>query len=217
MNEKLDQVVIDIEFLLISVVQGVALAALASSATPVVASLKFEYWPYIISGFLFILIFWSQAIMHVIGFIRWPIDMIHNFIYFLASLIEVIAFSEMENPLFWFMAIFIFVVVSALLYLYDFKMMNERKQILSKTLPGKELFNDLIKEQSFYIRFVVPSGLIFNLGCILLIHRYPAIFIEQHFHLILIGLQIFFALGILFSSLKTFNRRLKLIQKSELI
>jgi len=106
MKKRLDEFVVDIEFLLISVVQGVALAALAAAAAPIVANLQLEYWPYIVSALLFILIFWSQAIMHVLGFIKWPLDMIHNFLYFVASLIEVMAFSVMNKPLVWFSLFF---------------------------------------------------------------------------------------------------------------
>ncbi len=213
MKEKLDQIVIDAEFLLISVIQGVALATLASNATPIIASFQLEYWLYIVSAFLFILIFWSQAIMHVLGFIRWPLDMIHNFLYFLASLFEVMAFSQMTNPFLWFSMLFIFVLVSALLYYYDFLMIKARKSDLSDSPAGKILYNDLYKEQIFYMKIFVPLGLLFNFGCAFLIHQYPQIFIGGQSHLILVGLQVLFGLTILVNSVKTFNRRLNLMQK----
>src|SRR5438309_667456 len=135
--KQLDDFVVNIEFLLISVIQGVALAALAASAAPIIASLQFEYWPYIITAFLFILLFWSQAIMRVLGFIRWPLDMMHNFLYFLASFVEVVAFSEMTNPLLWFSLIFTFVFVSGLLYYYDLILIKQCKRDMEKTNSGK--------------------------------------------------------------------------------
>lgn len=92
-KERLDQFVLDIEFLLISVVQGVALGALAAGAIEPLATMDYQYFPYIVAGFLLILTFWSQAIVHSLSFINWPLDLGHNFLYFLASLVEVLAFS----------------------------------------------------------------------------------------------------------------------------
>ncbi len=57
-QEKLDQFTLDIEFLLISVVQGVALGALATGASIPLSNMDLQYWPYILSGFLLILTFW---------------------------------------------------------------------------------------------------------------------------------------------------------------
>jgi hypothetical protein len=68
-RERLDQFALDIEFLLISVVQGVALGSLAASAAGTLMSLRFEFFVYIISAFLLILIFWSGAILHALSFI----------------------------------------------------------------------------------------------------------------------------------------------------
>src|ERR1700754_633124 len=101
-RERLDQFVLDIEFLLISAVQGVALGALAGAASEPISSLNFQYWPYILSGFLLILTFWSQAIIHSLSFIKWPLDLWHNFLYFLMGLIEFLAFNHLQDPLRWF-------------------------------------------------------------------------------------------------------------------
>lgn len=68
-KNRLDQFVLDIEFLLISVVQGVVLATLAASAVGPITKLQFEFWLYIISAFLVIIIFWSNAIVHALSFI----------------------------------------------------------------------------------------------------------------------------------------------------
>ena len=215
MREQLDDFVINIEFLLISVVQGVALAALATSATPIVADLKVEYWLYIVSAFVFILIFWSQAIMHVLGFIRWPIDMVHNFLYFLASLVEVMAFSEMEKPLLWFSLIFVFVFITGILYYYDFLLIKKCKEDFSKTTAGKALYENLYKEQLFDMRVYVPAGLVFTSGCAFLTYRFPELFLTKHYHVVLVGIQVLFGLTIVFTSLKTFTKRLDLIAKNK--
>src|SRR5689334_11403789 len=111
-NEKLDGLVLDIEFLLISVVQGVALTALALSAVPIISTGDWQYFPYVFSGFLFILIFWSQAIIHAMSFIDWPLQITHSFLYFLASFTEVILFNQLTNPLKWFLFTIIFFIVA---------------------------------------------------------------------------------------------------------
>lgn len=213
MKEKLDQLVVDIEFLLISVIQGVALAALAGAAAPIVTNLQFEYWPYIISAFLFILIFWSQAIMHVLGFIRWPLDLVHNFLYLLASLVEVMAFSVMTDPFLWFSFISAFVCITGILYFYDFILIKNHKSDF-KTSPGKALYKNLYEEQLFDMKVYVPSGLLFTFGCAFLIYRFPQIFIENRYHMVLVGIQVVFGLTIIFTSLKTFSKRLALIAKN---
>ncbi|OGK18153.1 hypothetical protein A3G67_00835 [Candidatus Roizmanbacteria bacterium RIFCSPLOWO2_12_FULL_40_12] len=215
MKKRLDEFVVDIEFLLISVVQGVALAALAAAAAPIVANLQLEYWPYIVSALLFILIFWSQAIMHVLGFIKWPLDMIHNFLYFVASLIEVMAFSVMNKPLVWFSLFFFFVLVAGVLYYYDLLLIKACKSDFSKTSSGKALYEDLHKEQMTNMKFFVPGGLLFNAACIFLIVKHPQIFIQNHNHVFLVGIQILFGLVILLTSLKTFKKRLALIAKNK--
>ncbi len=203
-KEKLDDFVVQIEFLLISVVQGVALGALASSATGVVTNMQFEYWIYILSGFLFILIFWSQAIMHVLSFIRWPLDMIHNFLYFLASLVEVMAFSQINSPLHWFAFFFIFVLITGFLYFFDLR-------LIKKSQIGKALYEHTVKEQLFELKVFVPLGLLFNAVCIWLIFKYPSYFVTNHYHVILALLQSLFALIILINCLNIFKKRLQLI------
>lgn len=213
MREKLDQIVVDIEFLLISVIQGVALAALAAAAAPIVINLQFEYWPYIISAFLFILIFWSQAIMHVLGFIKWPLDLVHNSLYLLASLVEVMAFSVMTNPFLWFLFISVFVFITGILYIYDFILIKNHKGDF-KSPAGKALYKNLYDEQLFDMKVYVPSGIFFTAGCSLLIYRFPQIFLDKHYHIFLVGLQVAFGLTIIVTSLKTFSKRLSLIAKN---
>jgi len=107
-KEHLDHVALDVEFLLISVIQGVALVTLATSAVGPMISMETGTWPYIAVAFLFILIFWSGAIIHAVSFIDWPIDLIHSFLYFLASIIEIVAITNLMHPVLWFFFLFLF-------------------------------------------------------------------------------------------------------------
>ncbi len=93
-REHLDGTVVDIEFLLIAVIQGFALATLAVDSDAVISGRDWIYWPYVLAAFILILNFWSLAIIHSISFISWPFDLIHTLLYFLVAFVEVAAFSQ---------------------------------------------------------------------------------------------------------------------------
>lgn len=210
---KLNQIVVDVEFLLISVIQGVALAALAASSISPITNFQIQYWPYIVSGFLLILIFWAQAIMHVLSFVRWPLSMTHNFLYFLASLVEVMIFSQMTSPAGWFAFYLAFVVVSAILYYYDLLLIKQG--LKGKLSEGqKNLFTSTLKEQRFELWVFVPLGILFNLGALVLIYAYPKVFIDSTYHIFLALAQIIFAFFILVWVNSGFKKRLRLIENT---
>lgn len=214
MKEKLDQVVLDIEFLIISVVQGVALAALASFAVPIFAEFKIEYFPYIFSGFLFILLFWSGAIIHALSFINWPLDLPHNFLYFLASFIEVVAFGQMSNPKMWFLMVTIFFVVAEILYLVDLRLIKKRQGDFSNSFKRKKLYQHILTRHLFEMKVLVPLGTLFNFISLILIIKYDQIFLINNWHILLISLQLILSLGLMFNSIWSFNGRSKLISAS---
>src|ERR1051326_8597532 len=62
----LDNMVVGIELTLISIIQGLALGVLAGSAVRPLLDRELEYWPYITTGLLVILIFWSRSLIHTI-------------------------------------------------------------------------------------------------------------------------------------------------------
>lgn len=208
-KEKLDQMVIDAEFLLISVVQGVALAALASFAAPIIGHLDFEHILYAISAFIFILIFWAEAISHVISFIDWPLDLTHNFLYFLASFIEVMAFYYLTDPLKWFGFITLFLIVVGLLYIQDLKLIKEREK---KLIKKKGLYENILKKQIADLTVLLPAGLLFSIGSTFFIFYFPGFFIDSHIHIVLIGSQVAFGLFVLVKSIGDFKSRLLLLE-----
>ncbi len=212
-KDRLDQFTLDIEFLLISIVQGVALAALGSEAVKIIATGQWQYFPYCIAGFLFILIFWSGAIIHALSFIDWPLDLKHNFFYFLASLIEVIAFGFMDDPIRWFAAIFFFFLTAEILYIIDYKLILDRKHIF-ESKAQVILYKDIISEQRFELFFIVPAGIIFNVIAFILIYFNPQLFITNNYQIGLSLLQILFSLGFLMIVLKSFKKRAKLISEA---
>lgn len=207
-KKELDQTAVDIEFLLISVVQGVALAALATSAAPIIGDLNFEYFFYVLSAFLFILIFWSAAVSHVLSFIDWPLDMTHNFLYFLASFLEVMAFSYLKDPLRWFMFISLFLFVIGILYVWDLRLIKQHKTVLRK-----KLYDDVLKEQNYELTMLFPAGLAYSLVVTFAIALYPKIFIASHYHIAFAAIQAALGIFVLITSTRAFKRRAKLLEE----
>lgn len=211
--DKLNQFTLDIEFLLISVVQGVALAALAAASAGIVGDLNFEYWLYIIASFALILNFWSQAIIHAISFIDWPLDLAHNFLYFLASFIEVMAFSYLDDPLRWFGLMCVFLAVAAVLYVIDVRLIKSKKNKFN-TLSDKKLYGHIMERQLFELKYIVPSAITFTGGCFVAILLFPELFIQKHWHLALVAIQTIIGVSVLFESIANFSTRAKLVTAS---
>jgi len=182
-----------------------------------VANFQFEYWPYIISGFLLVLTFWSQAIIHALSFIDWPTDMLHTLLYFLVSLIEVMAFHFIGMPVYWFGFILAFFVAASLLYYWDLRMIWRHKAAFSDTPADLALYHHILSRQLFEMKVIVPAGIIFILICYLLVLTQPNFFISQHYHPILGVAQALFGLFVLVDSLKNFNKRSRLITQASTI
>ncbi|HSX18992.1 MAG TPA: hypothetical protein VLE91_02540 [Candidatus Saccharimonadales bacterium] len=213
-KSRLNELTLDIEFLLISVVQGVALGFLASEAGNLVTELKYEYFVYIVSAFLFILVFWSGAIIHSISFVKWPLDLYHNFLYFLAGLVEVMAFSQMDHPLRWFIFVLGFFVVSGVAYIVDLNLIKSHKGDFENSQKGKALFKHILERQIFELKFLVPGGIIFSAVCIGLIFLYPQFFIEAKMHIVLGVLQVVFGLIMMVNFMGSYKMRSKLISEA---
>ncbi len=216
-KEHLDSITLDIEFLVISVIQGVALGTLAENITKYVANFQFEYWPYILAGFLLVLTFWSQAIIHALSFIDWPLDMLHSMLYFLVSLIEIMAFHFIGQPLLWFGFNLGFFVAAGLLYLWDLKMINQHRDLFKGSPARLALYKHMYTRQLFEMKVILPLGIIFITGCFLLILNFPDFFINQHYHPVLGVLQALIGLGVLIDSVINFKRRAVLIGRLEAI
>jgi len=206
---RLDQITLDIEFLLISVIQGVALAALAGASVAPISNLQFEYFPYIATGFIFILVFWTGAINHALGFIEWPLDLVHSFLYFLASFIEVMALYQVTNPMGWFTFMLIFQVVAGVLYAYDLGMIKKSLSKNTQTSPKQKILASVYRQQSRELKVVIPGSLIFSLVALLFIYYLPELFINKNYHLLFLSLQGVIGLLFLINLLKNFNNRNK--------
>lgn len=213
-KDKLNQFTLDIEFLLISVVQAAALGALAGAASEPLSNLDFQYWPYILSGFLLILTFWSQAIVHALSFIRWPLDLAHNFLYFLLGLVEFLAFAHLGDPLRWFIFQLIFFIVASVLYFVDLRLIKIGQAHFDKTRAEVALYKHILNEQVREIKTLLPMGLIFNTTAVYLIWKFPETFLAAHNHVYIVGIQVLLTIYILSVSLTSFKVRSRLISES---
>ena len=211
-KERLDGFVLDIEFLLISVIQGIALTFLATYAIDPLMKLDFAVWPYIFSAFLFILLFWSQSIVHALSFIDWPLNLTHGFLYFLTSFLEVLAFSQINNPIHWFGVGVIFFIVAGCMYTVDLYMIASRKKNFS-TPTQQVLYMHTYKQQKRELLIVVPIGILFTFGSVLLLHFLPDIFIVHGYYPILGIVQFVFTFLLLIISIHNFKKRAFLISK----
>ena len=210
---ELDHIVLDIELVTISIIQGVALTFLIENSAKLIENHAIYNFLYVASGFAIILIFWSEAIIHALSFIDWPLDLGHNFLYFLTSFIEVIAFTQVMNPENWFLVLVLFFIVGGLLYFYDLFLIKRHKESFSRTSRGRELFEHIKKRQIWELRILIPLGTIYNICAFVLISFLPHVFLDNHWHVLLGAMQAFFSVLLLFNSSALFRKRILLISE----
>lgn len=213
-REELDAKAVEIDFLVISIIQGFAIQFLASAAVGPLSTGQFEYWPYIVSGFILILIFWTQAVTHALSFIKWPIDIVHTFLYLLASFFEVMAFSHVANPFKWFVFGGIFLLVTAGMYIYDLSMIKRNKGDYDRPPSRKKLFAHMYTEQVKEMKSFIPASILYSISCIALIYFFPGYFITRSWHVLLSVFQAIFSVVLLVLTIKTFKERSRLIEES---
>lgn len=212
-RNELDTIAIDIEFLLISIIQGLALQFLVASAVGPIQDIQYESWPYIASAFLLLLIFWSQGIIHALSFIKWPIDLMHTFLYFLASFLEVLTFYQIANPLRWYLFSTVFLIAGSFMYTYDFLMIEKSRSLFMKTASLKKLYRHMHGQQKKELRFFVPLALIGNAGAAGAIYLYPDLFIAGKMHVVIACFQLASSVLLLIITVKNFRRRSVLLSE----
>jgi hypothetical protein len=187
-RSELDEVVVNIELTLGSIVQGVALTFLAENASEVVSHGPLTAWPYVGVSFLIILLFWARACIHTLTLIRWPLEFVHNFFYFACALVEVLAFSHLRDPFMWFALNTVFAGMVWALFIHDLRIIRQRTK--DSTGPSSfRLYAIVLADQWANIRLVVPAVFLFNLGSAIAVKWAPGFFIDRHGHLILVGFQ----------------------------
>jgi len=118
--------VVEIELTLCSIIQGVALYFLVDNARLVLSSGQSGAWPYVGTGLLIILLFWSRSLIHTLTLIRWPIEFVHNFFYIACALVEALAFTRLGDPFMWFVLTALYAVIVWALFFYDLRIIELR-------------------------------------------------------------------------------------------
>lgn len=205
-KNQLDTTVVGIELTLISIIQGLALGVLVAGAVQPMVLLDWQVWPYVLTGLLVILIFWSRSLIHTLSFIGWPLEFGHTFIYFGATLVEAAALSQVGDPEHWFALNALYAAAVWVLYAWDLRVVRRLAGDFGTT-EERALLDDIVRDQRLNIAVMMPMAVIFQGGCWWLVHAFPRTFLHERWHLLLIGLTLVFSLNYLHGGVRLLRRR----------
>ena len=205
-RRALDATVVNIELTLISIIQGLALAVLAGAAVEPLVQLHWQAWPYIATGLLVVLIFWSRALLHTLCFIGWPLEFGHAFVYFGATLLEAVALTQVASPERWFALNTAYAVAVWGLYAWDLRVVKRHAADFA-TPDERALLDDIMRDQRINIVWMMPSAIAFQALCWWLVHAYPRSFVDGGWHLLPIGMTLAFSVNYLLGGVRLLQRR----------
>ncbi len=134
-------------------------------------------WPYVGVAFLIILLFWSRALIHTLTLIRWPLEFVHNFFYFVCALVEVLAFKHLNDPFMWFVLNAVFAALVWGLFVHDLRIIRLRAK--DSVGPSSfRLYAIVEADQWLNIRFIMPCLFFFALGSAFAIKMAPGFFLD---------------------------------------
>ena len=188
-RSELDAMVADIELTLVSIIQGVALTVLIEASREPIAKLDWLMWPYVISGLVIILVFWSRVVLHILTVIRWPLEFGHNFLYILCALVEAFAFAQLGNPARWFAFVAAFLAAGWLLFAYDLRLIRTRARDRTGDVSNR-LYTLVTRDQWLNLGFLLPAFFLVNVACAVAIYSRPEFFLGRDGHIWLIALQL---------------------------
>ncbi len=179
----------DIELTLVSIIQGVALTVLIETSREAIATFNWVMWPYVLSGLIMILVFWSRVVLHILTVIRWPLEFGHNFLYITCALVEAFSFAQLGNPVRWFAFIAAFLAVGWLLFAYDLRLIRTRVRDRTGEVSDR-LYALVTRDQRLNLALLLPAFFLVNVACAVAIHSWPEFFLDRHGHIWLIALQL---------------------------
>jgi hypothetical protein len=209
-RKELDSMVVEIELTLCSIIQGVALYFLVENARAVVSMGQASAWPYVATGLIIILLFWSRSLIHTLTLIRWPLEFVHNFFYIACTLVEALAFTHLNDPFTWFVITAVYAVVVWSLFVYDMRMVALRLRDSAGPV-GSRLYGMVGADQLLNIRLLLPLIFVLNAASAVAIYRRPDFFLDRGGHYILIAVQGIGLLGYLIYVIRTYIRLQPLI------
>ena len=190
--------IVEIELTLTSIVQGVALYFLIENAKSVLSIQQRAFWPYIISGLLIILIFWSRSVIHTLTLIRWPLEFGHNFFYVACAFGESLLFTRLNNPRSWFAMGAVYAAIVWLLFIYDLRLLYARERD-SAGEASNRLYALVTRDQWINIAALVPGLFLLNLFCAISVRTWPQFLMDHSGHVWLAAIQLLaFAIYLLY-------------------
>lgn len=186
---ELDAMIADIELTLVSIIQGVALTVLIETSREAIATFDWIMWPYVLSGLIIILVFWSRVVLHILTLIRWPLEFGHNFLYIACALVEAFAFAQLGHPARWFAFVAAFLAVGWCLFAYDLRLIRTR--VRDRTGDVSDRLYSLVKrDQWLNLGLLLPAFFVVNVACAAAIRLQPDFFLGRNGHIWLIALQV---------------------------
>ncbi len=180
----LDSLVVNTELTLISVIQGVALYWLTDSSRHVLVDGQVAYWPYVAIGLLFVLLFWSRALIHTLTVIRWPVEFVHNFLYIACTLIQAILFTQITDPQHWYLLGAVYTASVWLLVAADARLIRRRFE--GDSSPSAQALHRLLRrEQNLHIYLGYPAVALFFAVVAAALYAWPDVFVAGGWHVVL--------------------------------
>ena len=177
------------ELTLISIIQGIALYFLTETSRAVLINGEIIFWPYVLTGLLFVLLFWSRALLHTLTVIRWPLEFSHNFLYIACTFLQAVMFTRIPDPRHWYLIGAIYTGAIWLLFVIDMGMIRHRFQ--DSTSPESlQLLGILRREQLLHITLGMPAVTVFFVASTVAIALWPEVMIDEGGHEVLAVAQL---------------------------
>ena len=186
---ELDGVVANLELTVISIVQGMALSFLVEGARAIFVDGNLAALPYVIAGLLIACSLWTRAVLHALTVIRWPLELEHNFLYFVAALFEAALFSQAGHPERWYPIGAVMVAVFWVMFFRERRMYRVRR-VDSAGPAGAALLDLLEHEHELNTRYFMPALLLVWGVFTALVFGLPEVFLRGGWHVALGVLQV---------------------------
>jgi hypothetical protein len=211
---KLDEIAVNVELVLISLIEGAALVALAEQ---IVRTLEEPDWiryvPYMLAGLAILLVFWAQSILHAVSFIRWPIRAGHTLTYFVCGLLQIIAYTHILHADGWFLWWTFFSFAAIGMYFLDLQIMRSEYDHFKKLNGGLE-FIEAVEARHFYeMKYIVPGAFAFHVAGLIAALLFPHNYVNIVVYMIPGILQFIFTGYVLYDCIKNFRVRSEMIAK----
>ncbi len=180
------------ELTVISIVQGMALSFLVEGARSVFVEGRLAPTPYVLAGFLLACSLWARAVLHAFTVIRWPLDLGHNFLYFVAALLEAALFSQAGRPERWYPIGTVMLLAFWGTFVRERRIYQARRRDLAGPV-GAALVDALEQEHELNIRLWMPALVVVWGAMTALLFAKPDVFLTGGWHVAFGALQ---ALGL---------------------